>query len=74
MIGAFYSVPTGPTSRTRISPDKLASSDNQTGQTAGKPAIESARRWEIISNFGLYFSKEVEIKITYATNDNRERR
>jgi hypothetical protein len=55
-----------------MSPDKLASADNQADQTAGKPAIESTRRWEIISNFGL--SKEVEIKIAYATNDNRERR
>ena len=37
----FYSVLTGPTSRTRISTDKLASADNQADQTAGKPAIES---------------------------------
>jgi hypothetical protein len=34
MIGAFYSVLTGPTSRTRIKLDKLASADNQADQTA----------------------------------------
>jgi hypothetical protein len=34
MIGAFYIVLTGPTSRTKIKPDKLTSADNQADQTA----------------------------------------